>query len=228
MRLSTLLVPAALLLSTPVWAQESSAPPASETKEPAPTAREPTPRQPAATTGAPAPWAQRQEDEWAHGARFFVGARTGVAIPPRASGVAPMLGLELGVSAPKGIGFGLHLLGMGNPPEVPSFGIPKAQWGLGALADVRMYFQSIEPLTLYATVSAGFLAGPGAEGTPTAGQNVVLPLLNPGFGARVRLTDTVYTAFEFGLAGFQIPFIALSFGMEPPRKASATSMVSAL
>ncbi len=139
-----------------------------------------------------------------------------------------MLGLELGVAAAKGIGFGLHLLSMGNPPEVPAFRIPKAEWGLGAMADVRMYFQSIEPLTLYATVSAGFLAGPGAEGSTSPGRNVVLPLFNPGFGARVRLTDSVYTAFEFGIAGFQIPFIALSFGMEPPRKATATSMASAL
>jgi hypothetical protein len=225
MRPSTFLVPAALLLSTPVLAQEAATPPpASETKEPAPTAKPP----PATNPAPPPSWTRPQEDEWAHGARFFVGARTGVAIPPNSTGVAPMLGLELGVSAQKGLGFGLHLLGMGNPPEVPAFGIPKAKWGLGALADVRMYFQSIEPLKLYATLSAGFLAGPGAEGTPQAGRNVVLPLLNPGFGARVRLTDTVYTAFEFGLAGFQIPFIALSFGMEPPRKDAAASIVSAL
>jgi hypothetical protein len=223
MKLSTLLVPTALLLATPVLAQEAASPPPAPAQEPAPTAKEPTPARP-----RPAAVAVKPEDEWAQGARFFVGARTGVAIPARSRGVAPMLGMELGVSASKGLGFGLHLIGMGNPPEVPAFGIPKAEWGLGALADVRMYFQTIEPLSLYATLSAGFLAGPGAEGTELAGQNVVLPLLNPGFGARVKLTDSVYTAFEFGLAGFQIPFIALSFGLEPARRPAPTSVASVL
>jgi hypothetical protein len=206
MRLSTLLVPAALLLAVPVQAQEDSPPPPAAAPEPAPAAQRPASRP------------QSSDEDWDQGARFFAGVRSGVAIPPGSRGVAPTLGFELGVSAPKGLGFGLHFIGMGNPPGVPALRIPKAEWGLGALADLRMYFQSIEPLTLYATLSAGFLAGPGVMDSDVAGQNVVLPLVNPGFGARVKLTDSVYTAFEFGLAGFHIPFVAVSFGWEPPRR----------
>ena len=157
--------------------------------------------------------ASGNSDEWARNARFFVGTRMGVGIPPAGRGVAPMLGFELGVSAQRGFGFGLHLIGMSNPPEVSRLNIPKADWGLGALADARLYFQSIEPLTLYGTLSGGFLAGPGATG-----DNVVLPVINPGFGARVKMTDSVYMAFEFGMAGFFIPFVTLSMGWEPPRQ----------
>lgn len=151
--------------------------------------------------------------EWEQNARFFGGIRTGVGIPPGGRGVAPTMGFELGVAAERGFGFGLHLLSMLNPPSVPALNIPRASYGIGAAADLRLYFQSIEPLTLYGTLSAGFLAGPSAE----TGVNVVLPMLNPGFGARVKVTDTAYVAFEFGAAGGFIPFVNLSLGWEPPR-----------
>lgn len=159
-------------------------------------------------------------DDWSSTARFFMGARAGVAIPPGGTGVAPTVALELGVSAPKGLGFGLHILGMANPPAIRQLNIPKADYGIGALADVRMYFQSVEPLTLYATLSGGFVAGPGT----TTNTNVVLPLLNPGFGARVKVADTAYVAFEFGMAGFFIPFITLSAGWEPERRQRAVPL----
>lgn len=160
------------------------------------------------------------QDDWATNARFFMGFRGGVAIPPGGTGVAPTVALELGVSAPKGLGFGLHLLGMANPPAIRQLNIPKADYGLGALADVRMYFQSVDPLTLYATLSGGFVAGPGTD----TNTNVVLPLLNPGFGARVKVADTAYVAFEFGMAGFFIPFITLSAGWEPERRQRAVPL----
>src|SRR5688572_4637513 len=132
-------------------------------------------------------------DEWADQARFFGGIRTGIGIPPGGRGVAPSVGLELGVSAKKGIGFGLHLLAMQNTPAIPALNIPRAQWGVGATADLRLYIQTIDPLSLYGTLSGGFLAGPGEDG-----MNAVLPMVNPGFGARVKLSDEMYMSFEFG------------------------------
>lgn len=152
------------------------------------------------------------QEDWGENARFFGGVRSGVGIPPGGRGVAPSLGFEVGVSAPRGFGFGLHLIGMTNPPGIPQLGIEKAAWGLGALADLRMYFQTVEPLTLYATLSGGFIAGPGETGV-----NVVLPMINPGFGARVKFNDTMYVSFEFGAAGFFIPFVNMSVGWEPQR-----------
>lgn len=159
-----------------------------------------------------APTLINNDPTWSESARFFAGVRTGVGIPPGGNGVAPTLGFEIGVSAPRGFGFGLHLLGMNNPPAIEALRIEKANWGVGALADLRMYFQTVEPLTLYATLAGGFLAGPGQSGT-----NVVLPLINPGFGARVKFTDTMYVSFEFGAAGFFIPFVNLAVGWEPQR-----------
>jgi hypothetical protein len=160
--------------------------------------------------------------EWSDTAHFFGGVRLGVNIPPGGHGVAPTQGFELGVSNKKGFGFGLHIITVQNPPDVPALNIPKADWAVGALADLRMYFQTVDPLTLYATLSAGFVAGPGQNG---AG-NAVLPMLNPGFGARVKPTDSTYIAFEFGLAGFYIPFVTMSFGWEPVRKPTPKGDVS--
>jgi len=149
---------------------------------------------------------------WEESARFFVGARGGVAVPAGGDGIAPTGGLELGVAADSGLGIGLHLITMSNPPAAPSLGIGKAAWGLGAMADFRWYFQTVRPLTLYPTFAVGFAAGPGQLDN----KNVVLPMVNPGFGARVRLGQ-LYFAFEFGAANFSIPFINIGIGWEPPR-----------
>lgn len=153
------------------------------------------------------------EDTWAGSARFFSGVRGGVAIPPGGDGLASTLGLELGVSAKQGVGFGLHLIGMQNPPAVVPLGIPKTNYAFGAAADLRFYIQTVEPLTLYPTLSLGFVGGTAN----TTGRNVVLPLINPGFGARVKF-DKVYVAFEFGAASFHIPFVNVCIGWEPDRK----------
>jgi hypothetical protein len=156
----------------------------------------------------------RKPKSWADSARFFIGARGGVGVPPGGTGVAPTAGAEIGVAADSGFGLGLHFTSIMNPPDAPSLNIPKASWAIGAAADLRWYFQTVRPLTLYPTLSVGFLAGPSADNR----RNVVLPTLNPGFGARVRV-GSFYGSFEFGVMGFQVPFIAMSFGYEPERVA---------
>jgi hypothetical protein len=148
-------------------------------------------------------------DTWRNNARFFVGARTGVGFSPGGQGPSPTFGLELGVSNRHGVGFGLHLLSSTNPQALPALGIPKAAYAFGGAADLRIYIQTVEPLTLYPSFSLGFLTGP-ADNT---GTNVVLPLANLGFGARIRLSR-VYVAVELGLASFHIPFVSLCFGYE--------------
>jgi hypothetical protein len=153
-----------------------------------------------------------EPDDWANRANFYVGARGGVAVPADADSLAPMAGIEVGVSNSNGIGFGLHALWMYAAPGAPVFNVPKARYGFGALADFRYYFATIPPLTLYPTLSFGFVAGP-SEAT---GRNAVLPLLNPGFGARVKFGN-FYSAFEFGFAGFTIPFVVISLGYEGDR-----------
>jgi hypothetical protein len=152
-----------------------------------------------------------EKDTWADGARFFFGTRGSVAVPPGGQGMASTGGLEIGVSADRGVGFGLHLIGMNNPPAVRNLGIPETEWAFGAAADIRSYFQTVEPLTLYPTFSLGFLAG-----IDETGHNIVMPMVNPGFGARLKFQN-VYVAFEIGAASFFIPFVALSVGFEPER-----------
>lgn len=154
-----------------------------------------------------------RENEWARDARFFAGVRTGVAIPQGARGLAPTLGAEVGVAAKKGLGFGLHFLGAPSTPGVPGLNIERTDYAFGAALDMRFYIQTIEPATLYPTLAIGFLAGPSTA----TGQNVVLPVINPGFGTRVKLGN-IYTSFEFGFAGFQIPFINFAMGWDLDRK----------
>src|SRR4051812_17674871 len=90
-----------------------------------------------------------EADTWANRSNFYFGTRGGVVIPQGATGLAELAGLEVGVANDSGIGFGLHALWMNNAPGVPFLGVPAASWGLGALADLRYYFPTIEPLTLY-------------------------------------------------------------------------------
>lgn len=157
------------------------------------------------------------EAGWASDARFYGAVRTGLAVPPGGRGLTPGAGFELGIAKPLGFGFGIHLFGMMNPPEVPRMGIPKADYGLGAMADLRFYLPTVDPLTLYGTFTAGFLAGPSS----VDGVNVVMPAINPGVGAKVRLADAAFVNFEFGMAGFFIPYINIGVGWEPRRPARA-------
>jgi hypothetical protein len=114
---------------------------------------------------------------------------------------------------PQGFGFSMRTLWMDNPPGAPVLGLRPASYGFGALADLRYYFRAVEPLTIYPTLSLGFLAGP-ERGTNT---NAVLPLFNPGVGMKCKAAN-FYATFEFGLSGFTIPFVALSIGFEGDSK----------
>jgi hypothetical protein len=171
---------------------------------------------PALASEAPLPAPEpspKVQSAWARDARFFTGLRSGVAIPPGGDGMAPGLGLELGVYSPSGPGFGLHLISVANPPSAPEIGIPRTKYAFGVAADVRLYFQTIEPLTLYPTFSLGFLAGSAV----VTNRNVVMPLINPGFGARINVGG-MYLALEFGAASFHIPFVNVCLGWQPERK----------
>lgn len=156
---------------------------------------------------------QTESNTWSEDARFFMGFRGGVAVPAGGLGMAPNAGIEIGVHAPRGVGFGLHILGMANPPAIPSLGIQKTPFAFGAAADIRFYFQTVEPLTLYPTLSFGFVAGTEER----SGQNVVIPLINPGFGARMNF-DPMYFGFEIGAASFFIPYVTACVGYQFDRK----------
>src|SRR5262245_5480442 len=90
-----------------------------------------------------------EPDTWSNRANFYVGAHGGVAIPAGAIGVAPTAGFEVGVANSLGFGFGLHAMWMHKTPGAPFLNIPPTDWGLGAMLDVRFYFPTLAPLTLY-------------------------------------------------------------------------------
>lgn len=153
-----------------------------------------------------------EPNTWSNRANFYVGAHGGVAIPAGAPGIAPTAGFELGVANSFGFGFGLQAMWMQSTPGAPFLNIPPTKWGLGAMIDIRFYFQTLEPLTLYPNLALGFVAGPAVADD----RNAVLPLINPGFGARVKFAK-FYVNFEFGLAGFTIPYVSLALGFQGDR-----------
>lgn len=150
---------------------------------------------------------------WTNRASFFVGARGGIAVPPGAIGLAPNAGIELGVAVPNGFGFGVRAIWMNNPPGLPAFSLKPAEYGFGALADFRYYFETIDPLIIYPTLSLGFLAGPEV-GTQ---KNAVMPLINPAIGVKVKFSN-IYAAFEFGVSGFTVPFVVFAIGFDGDSK----------
>lgn len=150
---------------------------------------------------------------WANRSNFFFGAKGSVAIPQGAYGLASLAGIEMGIAPDSGFGMSLNVFWMSRSPGAPIFGIQPGSYGFGASANFRFYIQTIGPLSLYPSASLGFLAGPDGEG-----RNQVLPLMNPGFGAKVRL-GPFYVTFDFGLSGFTIPFVGLAAGYEGDRRA---------
>lgn len=149
---------------------------------------------------------------WANRSNFFVGARGSIAIPQGAEGLAPLVGIELGIAPDSGFGLSLNMIWMDRSPGAPMFGIQPGNFGFGASANFRYYFQTVGPLTLYPAFSIGFLAGPDP-----AGKNQVLPMINPGFGAKVK-AGPFYVSFDFGLSAFTIPFVGASVGYEGNRR----------
>lgn len=156
---------------------------------------------------------KRLANVWSNHASMFVGVRGGIAVPPGAIGLAPNIAIELGVAVPNGFGFGIRAMWMNNPPGVPFLGLSPAAYGFGALADFRYYIETIEPLTIYPTISVGFLAGPER----ISQMNSVMPLFNPGLGVKMKFGN-VYGAFEFGLSGFTIPFVVFIVGFDGDSK----------
>jgi hypothetical protein len=152
-------------------------------------------------------------DTWVNRASFFVGMRGGIAIPPGASSLAPNVSIELGIAPSYGFGIGMRAMWMSQPPGVPFLGLNAGTYGFGAMADLRYYIETIEPLTIYPTVAIGFLAGPDV----TTGRNLVLPLFNPGIGAKLKFSN-FYVGFEFGVSGFTIPFMAITIGVQNDSK----------
>lgn len=152
-------------------------------------------------------------DTWANRAGFFVGVRSGLAIPPGATSIAPNLSLEMGVAPSRGFGMGIRAMWMNSPPGVPFLGLNAGTYGFGAMADFRVYIETIDPLIIYPTVAIGFLAGPDA----ITGRNLVLPLFNPGLGAKLKFGN-FYVGFEFGVSGFTIPFMAMTLGYQGDSK----------
>lgn len=171
-----------------------------------------------------APTIEKEEPviPWATRSSFFIGARSGLAIPPGSKSIAPSVSIEFGVAPPTGFGIGMRAIWMNSPPSVPFLGIPDAKFGFGALADFRYYIETVDPLIIYPTIAVGFLAGPDVR----TGSNVVLPLFNPGLGAKLKFGN-FYFAFEFGVSGLTIPFMGLCVGYEADSKLDKANKLAA-
>ena len=141
---------------------------------------------------------------------IFLGVRSDLGFPLGSSSgttISPTLSLEMGY-APRirGVGWGIRAtISVNTPNFFGAFGAETAAFGV--LGELRYYFQVAGPVQLYPALAFGWLLG------INAGTGNVLPVLNTGFGLRVRLGSSAYVAFEGGLATFIMPYFGLSFGV---------------
>jgi len=142
--------------------------------------------------------------------------RGGLAIPPGAFGFAPTAGIEFGVMAAQGMGYGITLLGAFATPSFSAF--PSQPFAFGLTGNLRYDLQVVPALSFAPMLSLGFLSGRGASGT-----NASIPLITPALGVRWKPAD-MYVAFDFGLADFFIPYmnITLGFHGNPSRDPEAS------
>jgi hypothetical protein len=144
---------------------------------------------------------------------IYVLARGSVAVPANAQGQIPAGGLGMGVELDNGHTFGFRAIYLDNPPPNPFVDDQRevrAAWG--PVLDYQFHLSDDRNLNFYPALSLGFVyaAERGEE-------NVILPIFEAGFGARlVRETKTGDRFFiepEIGVVpGAMAPYASLSVG----------------
>jgi len=142
--------------------------------------------------------------------RLFVGLKSAAIVPPGGTGPGVLSGFEIGIAAKQGFGFGVNIFGGVNNPAAPTLGLPRSGFAFGGTADIRYFLQTVGPLSVYPILSVGFLTA-----QTSSIKNTVIPLVNPGVGARVQILDELYTSLEVGASNFHIPYMAVSLGWSP-------------
>ena len=196
-------------------------PPAPEPAEPAAPPTSPPAAEPAAapstaaTPSAPAPPTRP----------MYMAVRGSIAVPPNTNGDVKSAGVGFGVDISEPTNSTSYLVGMRviyipEPPENPlTTENPDVSNAWGPVFDGTVVFDAQQRLAFYLTGALGFVYGVPED--PEAGNNVILPILNMGFGGQLSKTlssgSRLFTCYELGLVpGAAAPYTAVSMGVLLP------------
>ncbi|MED5371309.1 MAG: hypothetical protein VX899_09860 [Myxococcota bacterium] len=144
----------------------------------------------------------------------YMATRASVAVPSGGLGQVPTAGVAMGVELENGHTFGLRAIYMVNPPANPISGNQRdVEQAWGPVLDYQFHLNPGRNVNFYPCLSLGFVyaAEDGKE-------NIVLPILEAGFGARaVRELDSgdrLFISPEMGVVpGAKAPYTSITVGM---------------
>jgi hypothetical protein len=139
---------------------------------------------------------------------YYLGARSGVAVPIGAQGIGFPVSIEAGIHFENNFALGVRVSYQYNPPSL--FGIETPPQAVGPLLDVRHFFRVRKTVDIYPVLGGGFVFGVSEENN----ENIVLPILTVGLGSRLGLgSSPLYLAPEVGVNNFAIPYMGVAIGM---------------
>jgi hypothetical protein len=150
-----------------------------------------------------------QLDEWP----IYVSARGSLAVPSGGLGQSPAGGLGVGVELDNGHTFGMRAIFMSNPPPNPISNSRDIKNAWGPVLDYQFHIDNTRRLNFYPTLALGFVYS-AEEGE----ENVILPIFEAGFGARLTKKtsngDRLFIQPELGVVpGALAPYTSVTVGM---------------
>ena len=153
---------------------------------------------------------------------MYIMSRVSVAVPAGESRDVKTAGVGFGVEMENedndnSVLVGMRAVYIPDPPDSPlSDSNPDVAQAWGPVFDGTVVFESDETLAFFLTGAAGFVYGV-PEDTTAGETNVILPLLNAGFGGRIakemQTGTKLFVNYEIGLVpGAMAPYTALSLG----------------
>ena len=150
-----------------------------------------------------------QPDEWP----IYVAVRGSLAVPAGGLGDIPAGGIGIGVELDNGHTFGMRAIYMANPPPNPISNSRQIKQAWGPVLDYQFHLDNTRRLNFYPSLALGFVysAEDGEE-------NVILPIFEAGFGARLTKKtsggDRLFIQPELGVVpGALAPYTSITIGM---------------
>ena len=153
---------------------------------------------------------------------IYFAARGAAAVPANANGDVLTAGVAMGAQLSEYNSLGLRVIYMDDPPDNPlTTATPNIPWAWGPVVDWQHHFQPESSISFYTNVSFGYVYGVPDESENLDTDNVILPILEGGFGIRLsRMTNDgslVFVSPELGFVpGAVAPYTAVSIGVIRP------------
>ncbi len=196
------------------WGEPAEAAPAPAPVAAAPVAApQPAPRAaPVAAAPAAVPDLDSDLDELEE-RPIYVSARGAIAVPATGLGQIAVGGVGVGVELDNGHTFGMRAIYMDSPPPNPISNNREVDWAWGPVLDYQFHLENERRLNFYPALALGFVYSAEKDK-----ENVILPIFEFGFGARmVKKTsngDRLFIQPELGFVpGAVAPYTSITVGM---------------